>query len=46
SILMTTFYQKWLEDGMEIPEAFRAAQQEMRDFGFDPYQWAGFVLLE
>ena len=46
SILMTTFYRKWLEEKMEIPEAFRAAQQEMRDFGFDPYQWAGFVLVE
>ena len=46
SILMKTFYKKWLEEKMEIPEAFRAAQMEMRDFGFDPYQWAGFVLLE
>lgn len=46
SMLMTKFYQKWLEEKMEIPEAFRAAQKEMRDLGFDPYQWAGFVLVE
>ena len=46
SLLMTTFYKKWLEDKMEIPEAFRATQKELRDFGLDPYQWAGFVLME
>ncbi len=47
SLLMTTFYKKWLEEEkMTIPEAFRAAQKELRDAGFDPYQWAGFVLVE
>ncbi len=46
SLLMTTFYKKWLEDKMTIPEAFRAAQKELRDAGLDPYQWAGFVLVE
>ncbi len=46
SLLMTTFYKKWLEAKMTIPEAFRAAQKELRDAGLDPYQWAGFVLVE
>ncbi|MBP6810017.1 MAG: CHAT domain-containing protein, partial [Saprospiraceae bacterium] len=56
SLLMTTFYKKWLpsdaeakavkEQKMTIPEAFRAAQKELRDAGLDPYQWAGFVLVE
>lgn len=46
SLLMTTFYKKWLEDKMTIPEAFHAAQKELREIGFDPYQWAGFVLVE
>ncbi len=46
SLLMTTFYKKWLEDKMMIPEAFHAAQKELRDIGLDPYQWAGFVLVE
>jgi CHAT domain-containing protein len=46
SILMVTFYKKWLEDKMEIPEAFRAAQKQMREQGLDPYYWAGFVLVE
>jgi len=46
SLLMTTFYKKWLEDKMAVPEAFRAAQKELREAGLDPYQWAGFVLVE
>ena len=31
---------------MPIPEAFRAAQRELREAGLDPYYWAGFVLVE
>jgi len=46
SMLMTTFYKKWLEEKMSIPDAFHAAQKELRDIGLDPYQWAGFVLVE
>ena len=46
SLLMTTFYKKWLEDKMSIPDAFHATQKELRDLGLDPYQWAGFVLVE
>ncbi|MBK8243040.1 MAG: tetratricopeptide repeat protein [Saprospiraceae bacterium] len=46
SLLMTTFYKKWLTDKMTIPDAFHAAQKELRDLGLDPYQWAGFVLVE
>ncbi len=46
SLLMTTFYKKWLEEKQSIPSAFHAAQKELRDIGLDPYQWAGFVLVE
>lgn len=46
SLLMTTFYKKWLDEKMELPEAFRAAQKLMRDNGLSPYDWAGFVLVE
>ncbi len=46
SLLMTTFYKKWLEEKMSIPDAFHAAQKELRDNGLDPYNWAGFVLVE
>ncbi len=46
SLLMTTFYKKWIESKMNIPDAFHAAQKELRDNGLDPYNWAGFVLVE
>ena len=46
SLLMTTFYKKWLTDKMTIPDAFHAAQKQLRDNGLDPYNWAGFVLVE
>jgi CHAT domain-containing protein len=54
SLLMTTFYKKWLEaegpdkggNKMNIPDAFHAAQKQLRDNGLDPYNWAGFVLVE
>ncbi|MEI2695049.1 MAG: CHAT domain-containing tetratricopeptide repeat protein [Saprospiraceae bacterium] len=46
SMLMTTFYKKLLELKMTIPDAFHAAQKELRELGLDPYQWAGFVLVE
>jgi CHAT domain-containing protein len=44
--LMSNFYSNWQERRMRIPEAFWAAQKQLRDAGLDPYFWAGFVLLE
>ena len=46
SVLMITFYKKWLKEKMTIPNAFHAAQKKLRDEGLDPYYWAGFVLVE
>ncbi|HLO55491.1 MAG TPA: tetratricopeptide repeat protein [Saprospiraceae bacterium] len=46
SKLMILFYQNWLDHEMSIPDAFAAAQKKMKDDGFDPYQWAGFVLIQ
>ena len=43
---MVTFYRHWLEDEMTIPDAFRKTQREMKERFFNPYQWAGFVLVE
>ncbi len=43
--LMSDFYEKWLEESMAIPEAFRAAQEESREDD-EPYDWAGFILIE
>ncbi len=46
SVFMTQFYRHWLEDKMAIPDAFRATQKEMRERFINPYQWAGFALVE
>ncbi|MFZ1516742.1 MAG: CHAT domain-containing protein [Saprospiraceae bacterium] len=46
SLLMITFYKKWLKEKMTIPDAFQSAQKELRNAGLDPYQWAGFVLAK
>jgi CHAT domain-containing protein len=43
---MTAFYRNWLEHDMTIPDAFRKTQGEMRDRFYNPYSWAGFVLVE
>ncbi|MCO6491910.1 MAG: CHAT domain-containing protein [Phaeodactylibacter sp.] len=44
--LMTAFYHKWLLDKLPIHQALQAAQQEMQDKGYEPYYWAGWVLVE
>ena len=41
-----TQLRAWLERKMEVPEAFRAAQNEMRKRYDNPFFWAGFVLME
>lgn len=44
--LMTAFYQKWLLDKLPVHQALEAAQIEMEDKGYEPYYWAGWVLVE
>ncbi|MCB9049494.1 MAG: CHAT domain-containing protein [Lewinellaceae bacterium] len=44
--MMVLFYRYWLEEGMELSEAFRAAQGEMRKRYKAHYYWAAFVLVE
>ena len=44
--MMVLFYRNWLEEGMELNEAFRAAQGEMRKRYGEHYYWAAFVLIE
>ncbi|MCB9298417.1 MAG: CHAT domain-containing protein [Lewinellaceae bacterium] len=44
--MMVLFYRYWLEEGMELSEAFRAAQGEMRKRYGEHYYWAAFVLVE
>ena len=43
---MAEFYKQWLQGKLPIPEAFRAAQQILRAKSPNPYDWAGFVLIE
>lgn len=46
---MTAFYSEWLENKKEIPSAFQAAQKTIREkyaLPFNPFLWAGFVLIE
>lgn len=45
SLLMKTFYHNWL-GGMEKHEAFRQAQNTVRNLNPNPYFWAGFVMLD
>jgi CHAT domain-containing protein/Flp pilus assembly protein TadD len=44
--LMIQFYKNWLEEKMDIHEALKVAQNAMREEGYEPFHWAGFVLLE
>lgn len=44
--LMISFYKHWLEDRMTIRQALYTAQKELRDDGFEPFYWAGWVLVE
>lgn len=44
--LMTIFYKKMLSEKMPVREALQAAQKEMRQQNYEPYYWAGFVLIE
>ncbi|MBV6439252.1 MAG: hypothetical protein EPGJADBJ_00891 [Saprospiraceae bacterium] len=44
--LMTAFYRNMLEGKMPVRQALHAAQEEMRQKRYEPYFWAGFVLVE
>lgn len=44
--LMAIFYQKWLTEKLSVRAALHAAQDTLRRKGYEPYYWAGFVLVE
>jgi len=46
SEFMTSFYNAWHNKNLSIQEAFKQTQIEMKTKHFDPYKWAGFVLIE
>lgn len=43
---MIRFYENYLNEDLPIRDAFNKTQLEMRDRFYDPYNWAGFVLVE
>ena len=45
SELMTTFYQQWLS-GQSKQNAFKIAQQKVREKYVSPYYWAAFVMMD
>jgi len=42
---MTTFYKEWITKKVDIRTAFLNAQRQMKNRFYDPYMWAGFVLI-
>jgi CHAT domain-containing protein/Tfp pilus assembly protein PilF len=44
--LMTEFYKKFLTEKLPARQALLAAQNEMRRRHYEPYYWAGFVVVE
>lgn len=46
SELMVLFYKNWITQKMTIRDALYKAQDTMRKKGYEPYYWAGFVLME
>lgn len=43
---MVSFYKNWLSHKLSIRESFYTTQSEFRKRFVNPYQWAGFVLVE
>ncbi len=43
---MLSFYRNWILGKSSIREAFNKTQREARERFVNPYQWAGFVLLD
>ena len=46
SEFMKTFYNNLLYEELSIRDAFNKTQLEMRDRFLDPFNWAGFILVE
>jgi tetratricopeptide (TPR) repeat protein/CHAT domain-containing protein len=43
---MGIFYKKWLHENLGAADALQAAKKQLKDRGYDPFYWAGFVLVE
>ena len=45
-MLFSTFYRHWIQQGIEMKQAFTEAQQLVREQYSHPYYWGAFVLVE
>ena len=43
--MMGLFYQNWLQNNMTNRQAFKAAQQTIKEKYEDPYYWGAFVMI-
>ncbi|NHE58971.1 tetratricopeptide repeat protein [Cyclobacterium plantarum] len=43
--MMELFYQNWLQKGMDRRQAFKTAQQTIKEKYEDPYFWGAFVMI-
>lgn len=46
SVFMDDFYKNLFSNSMSIPDAFYSTQKTMKERFFNPFEWAGFVLIE
>lgn len=44
--LMKLFYENWMDGKKSIGDALLSAQMNMRDEGWSPFYWGGFILVE
>ena len=45
-LFMTEFFRHWITDGLPKREAFRKAQNQVRQAYGEPIYWAGFIMLD
>ena len=45
-LFMTEFFRHWITDGLPKREAFRKAQNQVRQIYGEPIYWAGFIMLD
>jgi len=46
AVFMERFYENWL-GGMAVRDAFSTTQKQLyAQYPYEPYKWAGFVLVE
>jgi len=44
--LMVKFYENLLKEKQDPTTALRNAKDQLREAGYEPQDWAGFILIE